>query len=360
MDGHQLLRLAKANLHIVRVIKETIDKYWPSGLDAEGKIACGRHHMPRLGEDELESVSWEFVLKGSPWEAPQTRIGQSRQLVTHILDAMLCNGWTAVTGLEISRSVNKKSALLFKRCSPRENSRHACLSPLGKQKYQLINAPPSLHRLVREEFRDVLMHERQSDHQSVCEMTFSGRPWWVINPDQERDGYIFIRKRMGRLLESLAEAGWRLVASASVARLTHEDKDIVSGDIHSWFLLYSGAVSPDGEPVTKAAEPRVARLRKEWSDEQPSSRSRTELTTGDGHGQKGKRSTSAIPRSINGITKQTRVISPPPAANGKPSARKEAQRSQSGNDILGGKDARQHPSRFKLTNAMKSQSIGGL
>lgn len=352
LDDNHFLRLAKADWPAVEVVQATIKKFWPLGLDAEGQIACGkgRAARPLNGHVDEEKVSWEFVLKGSPWELAAAKIGQARQLITFLLDALLANGWMAVTGMDISRSLNKRSAVMFRRCQPLANTtlRHACLSPLGKQHYQLINAPASLRRLVREEFKDLLMHEKITEHQAIWEMTLSGRRWWTLNPEQERESYIFIRNRMGRLLQALMDAGWHLVASFDVAREVQEDND-PKGGIHTWFVVYCGDISS-----SDMKQFAIKRIKKLWRsvDELNGRASSMEASTDgeereQGKSDKSKRSPSAA--------RSNRIASPVTVAGSV--GKRETRRSRSGHNLLNGVEPFSSSStRQKLTNAMKSNS----
>src|SRR4051794_14914193 len=106
LDDHNILRLISTNMHVVDVVKSIIDRFWALGLEAEGRIGTtGRRRLSDLTIQEQETipVSWQFVLKGSPWQGPSAKVGRSRQFVTELLDVLLTHGWTVVTGLDISR-----------------------------------------------------------------------------------------------------------------------------------------------------------------------------------------------------------------------------------------------------------------
>lgn len=245
LDEHSILRLIDGTPQVVEVIKAMIDRLWTLGLEAEGCIGVGKNRQ-KLAPDMEETISWEFVLKGSPWRAPASKIARSRQFITYLLDGLLAHGWTVVTGLDISRSRNKKSALLFQRCPPVTKLPHACLSPLGKEQYQLINAPTSLRLLVKKEFGDMVLHEKLTENDSVYEILLTDRQWWVADPEHEKDSYIFARKRMGHLLQTLMDANWSVIASADVAQEILETDSVDVGEgIHSWFVIYCGTDDAD-------------------------------------------------------------------------------------------------------------------
>lgn len=256
LDDTNILRLVNTSPQVVDVVKTTIDAYWIFGLEAEGRISSGKSPKtsPKKAAAMEEPLSWEFVLKGSPWRASAAKIGRSRQFITYLLDALSAYGWTVVTGLDISRAQDKKSALLFQRCPPVRGLHHVCLSPLGKQRIQLINAPGSLRHLVRREFANMVIHEKLSDDDTVYELIFDHRrSSWTADPEQDKDTYIYTRKRMGRLLDALMDGNWRVIASADVARQTRESDSSEDGEgIHSWFLMFCGSfIDTAGENPVK-------------------------------------------------------------------------------------------------------------
>jgi hypothetical protein len=322
LDDHNILRLVNANPNMVNVVKATIDRFWQLGLEAEGQIGHQSSKRQFDQEDE-QSISWEFVLKGSPWSASSTKVGHSRQFVTFLLDALLFQGWTVVTGLDISRTQNKKSALLFQRCPPVRNLHHVCLSPLGKQRFQLINAPASLRQLVKDEFEDVLGNERLSEDESLYEIEFEGRSWWVTDPEAgfAQDSYIFVRNRMRKLLQSLMDSGWRVIASADVARQTQDDKDDVGQGIHSWFIIFCGLNDADyreGEGasqmrITANSVLKVGSARDESHSAVGSQRSGYKRSTiaGARSASLTRRKLSPVPQRMGSIPRRSRTPSPP-------------------------------------------------
>jgi len=153
-----------------------------------------------------------------------------------------------VTGLDISRGLNSKSALLFESCAPSVGLRHACISPLGKQNIQLCNGPNSLRRLISSEFQKILSCEKtlnNEDETGYSDFTYEAKLagfHWDPHPEKDATEYVYTRRHMGGLLHRLMDAGWRVVVSADVGH-HQEDTDVGEG-IHSWFLIFTGS-TPD-------------------------------------------------------------------------------------------------------------------
>lgn len=263
MDGTSVLRLVGIEPSTVSAVEEAIARFWDGGLvgkpymvdESDGTRAMANG---RSGHDDdgvrlqyahhLEGVSVDFVLKGSPWLARLSKIGKTRQFVARLLDVLLSEGWTVVTGLDISRGLNSKSALMFESCAPSPNLRHACISPLGKQSLQLVNGPASLRRLIQGEFQRIITAEKTfndrdqgSGGAGFMDATFEAKLngfHWDPHPEKDATEYVYTRKQMGALLQRLMDAGWRVVVSADCGH-HQEDTDVGEG-IHSWFLIFAG------------------------------------------------------------------------------------------------------------------------
>lgn len=256
LDDMNLLRVVGATLQIADVVESVLRQHWPPGflgpremIDADpgSQTAplASRSLSSSASSSSDASVSFEFKMKGTPWKAGAAEIGESRRLVTTILDALLAHGWTVVTGIDVSRALNSKSALLFQSCPPVKGGAltHVCLSPLSKQNLQLTNAPESLRKLVKEEFHDIMVHEKLSDDESQYEIGLNGFHW-DPDPNSVTDSYTFVRRRMGLLLQRLMDARWMVIASADVAHQQEATGGVGEG-IHSWFLLYCGGSEND-------------------------------------------------------------------------------------------------------------------
>ena len=65
---------------------------------------------------------------------------RSRVLIVHLMERMASVGFFVTTGVDVSRKVNDKSLLLFKRGQPLQ-TQFLCVSLNETDKIRLINAP---------------------------------------------------------------------------------------------------------------------------------------------------------------------------------------------------------------------------
>merc|ERR550525_1266137 len=73
----------------------------------------------RIQDESKSQHHVKMRLNGSPWHCSGAEAVRSRQLVSHISEAMLQRGWALTDAIDISRrEKGEKSMLLFRRCVP--------------------------------------------------------------------------------------------------------------------------------------------------------------------------------------------------------------------------------------------------
>lgn len=222
LNRNDRIRLINVPDYICSAIKNTVEKFWPKGLQ----------------DEKNDENCYELKLRGTPWWADGQEAVHSRRLICHILETMASLGYFVITGIDLTRKINDKSVLLFRQGGQLQTS-FMCVSLNQTDKIRFINAPQN----VVEAGRSIIHHwplgletETIKYDGVTYEAKMKGNPWSSMH---KGDG-IHGRSVLLGLLCQFYPLGWRLVCSADVsAKFIHQDDGPdYPIDVHSWWLMY--------------------------------------------------------------------------------------------------------------------------
>ena len=132
-----------------------------------------------IQREEDKYGSWEFKLSGYPWCCSGDPAIKSRQLISRISETMLAHGWALTQAIDISRSLDDKSVLLYTRAQ-NCTTKFACLALSDVHRLRFLDFYPSdtqeLVTVVEREYLPGVTAKFQRD--ATCyEMDLEGPPW---------------------------------------------------------------------------------------------------------------------------------------------------------------------------------------
>ena len=132
-----------------------------------------------IQREEEKYGSWEFKLSGNPWCCSGDQAIQSRQLISRISETMLAHGWALTTAIDITRSLNDKSVLLYARAQ-NYTTNFACIALSDIHRVRLLDFSPSHTQQLREVLERVYLPgvKDQGQRDNTCyEIDLNGPPW---------------------------------------------------------------------------------------------------------------------------------------------------------------------------------------
>lgn len=190
-----------------------------------------------IQREEDKYGSWEFKLSGYPWCCSGDLAIRSRQLIARISETMLKHGWALTTAIDISRSLNDKSVLLYTRAQ-NYTTKFACIALSDVHRVRFLDFPPSdtsqLRSVLEREYLPGVAKQGQRD--SHCyELDLEGPPW-----TQNSSFNLHARSALLTVLAKADSLGWRLVASADVsAKYVHQENGPdYPIDVHTWYFVF--------------------------------------------------------------------------------------------------------------------------
>jgi len=211
------------------------------------KTITDHYSPPQRQEDKYGS--WEFKLNGYPWCCSGDEAILSRRLISRISESMLRSGWALSTAIDISRSLDDKSVLLYCKCAPQPNARFACVALSDIDKIRLLDFSADDQQKIRDALFNGYMPGFESEYQrdeGVCyQIRLNGCPW-----TSEATWNIHARAAMISVLHTAGNLGWRLVASADVSSKYHRQDNgpDYPEDVHSWYFVYWPSGQANDEP----------------------------------------------------------------------------------------------------------------
>ena len=132
-----------------------------------------------IQKEEDKYGSWEFKLPGYPWNCSGHEAIRSRRLISRVSEAMLAHGWALTNAIDISRSTDDKSVLLYTRCQPLSTN-FACLALSDVDRIRLLDFPPaetsSLKTCLVQNYMPGVQKEEVKDER-CHQLDFIGSPW---------------------------------------------------------------------------------------------------------------------------------------------------------------------------------------
>jgi hypothetical protein len=124
-DKIRMLRFPESE---VRLVRSTITRTWPRGLDVQ---------RPYSGSEE-------FKLRGYPWQGTGDDAVHSRRMLAGVLSGLYAAGWLLYISTDVSKRVLDKDSLLFRHCGPDHalpQSEWFAMSFSRSDRIRLIDAP---------------------------------------------------------------------------------------------------------------------------------------------------------------------------------------------------------------------------
>ncbi|KAK3754175.1 hypothetical protein QZH41_007957 [Actinostola sp. cb2023] len=166
LNNTDRLRLINAPQSMIPVVRQVITSVWMGGIQKE--------------QDYYGS--WEFKLSGNPWWSVGNESVMARFLICKILEALQSQGWKVQTSVDISRSSQDKSILVFAPSHQPESLPVMCLSFSDVDKIRLINAPQEFIGVCREIlmtkwYKGIAAEEQMKTSCTAHEFKLNGMPW---------------------------------------------------------------------------------------------------------------------------------------------------------------------------------------
>ena len=185
--------------------------------------------------------STEFKVSGTPFYCFGNESIASREMIAGVLQVLRQYGYEVLTGIDVSRKLDDKSSILFRKCH-RSSVRHSCISLNDVDTVRIINFPSkassSLELAVHQHYLPGIRGIMEKDSKTnCCQLKLSGTPWSALDKSYSIHG----KSMLMAILREANRLGWDLVASIDVsAKYVHPD----SGpgypvDVHSWFFKYT-------------------------------------------------------------------------------------------------------------------------
>eukprot|EP00092_Neocalanus_flemingeri_P024478 GFUD01026546.1.p1 GENE.GFUD01026546.1~~GFUD01026546.1.p1 ORF type:complete len:438 (+),score=109.53 GFUD01026546.1:178-1491(+) len=136
-------------------------------------------HYGVIQREEDKYGSWEFKLTGNPWCCSGDLAIRSRQLISRISETMLVHGWALTSAIDITRSLNDKSVLLYTRAQ-NFTTTFACIALSDVHRVRLLDFSPSHTEALREVLEQAYLPgvKSQGQRDNTCyEIDLNGPPW---------------------------------------------------------------------------------------------------------------------------------------------------------------------------------------
>jgi len=221
-------------------------------VDCKEESQCVRQAIANSGFRIINE--WErehhakMQLNGSPWYCSGADAVQARQLVARISEAMLQRGWALTDAIDISRRLDDKSMLLFRRCVPTTAS-FSCICLTSTDHLRLVNFSRGdqevLKTCIMENYlpgvsKAVGRLSVVGSRLSVIEQCNSVKFNLVGSPWSNHGAGLHARSLLVHLFAAALNLGFQIVASADVSSKFATDSDGNPDyplDVHSIYLV---------------------------------------------------------------------------------------------------------------------------
>jgi len=201
----------------------------------------------RIKDESKSQHHVKMRLNGSPWHCSGAEAVRSRQLVSHISEAMLQRGWALTDAIDISRrEKGEKSMLLFRRCVPTTAS-FSCICLTSTGNLRLINFSPGdqevLKTCILENYLPgVSVRDTSGAESNSLKFTLAGKPWnnHGEGPLSTHGAGLHAKGLLVHLFAAAINLGFEIAASADVSSAYFQSEDnpeFFPYDVHSIFLV---------------------------------------------------------------------------------------------------------------------------
>jgi len=221
LNKKKQLRLFNCSETLSRKVRDTIERN--NGIiESELKEVFGCH---------------EIKLKGKPWSGIGDKYLHSRQLICRITETMLCEGWSLVSSVTLTRSSSDKGVLLFSKdqaCT----ADVACLAMTGQQSITFIDFPVRDRNTLREEVERVQcvsgIQSEGCKENNCYQIELKGSIW-----SSSELLALHARSALIHLLKKANSLGWELAVSADVSSkyYPNDNGPDYPEDVDSWYFI---------------------------------------------------------------------------------------------------------------------------
>lgn len=151
--------------------------------------------------------TYEFKLKGNPWNAQNEQAVRSRRLLMAILIAMAKFGWNLLHSVDVSKHVQDKDTLFFKKGKSDPDIKLYAMTLNLSDRIRIVDAPSSIILSVKDAIQSQWHKgiQKEGEYQESIEFKLAGRPWLPqgseINP---------ARMLLCQILSNFREKGYKL------------------------------------------------------------------------------------------------------------------------------------------------------
>jgi hypothetical protein len=212
MNESDRLRFIQFSKEEVDALRNVIASAWPKGIQ----------------EERNYHGSWEFKLKGDPWDGQGGDAVPSRSLVCAVLAHLYQVGWVLVGAADASKKENDKDSLLFRRHGPSPPLTFFAISFNEDDKLRLIQAPPEMIPSFRQMLGPLLQDEHDKD--GAWQFKLHSYPWCAEGAEA-----VSTRTLLLNILQTLETHGFRIYASIDQSSGSYDEKKTTS-ETDTWFV----------------------------------------------------------------------------------------------------------------------------
>jgi len=202
MNEDDLLRFIQFSKEEIEGIRSVIATSWSNGIQNERD-----YHG-----------SWEFKLRGYPWQAQGSEAVSSRLLICRVLGHLYERGWMLVSSVDVSKKAGDKDTLMFRRHGPAPPLEFFAVSFNENDKLRLIGAPAEVLPAVRQMLGRAVQSETPKD--GSMQFKLQGDPW--ISEGSET---ITTRALVMNILQTIELHGFRMYATVNQSSKETEEMD---------------------------------------------------------------------------------------------------------------------------------------
>lgn len=218
------IRVMNLAANSIPALRACIEASWPYGIQSAG----------------LYGISYQFKLRGRPWEGDGEQANHSRRLMAGIFGFLLRAGWILKLSTDISKWTWDKDTFYFKQDAPPDPQVQVCAISFNEtDKVRVIGGPQEVANVVRSCVHNFWYRglQRECLYYGQPEFKLLGNPWTAEGKETMQT-----RMFVGQLIEALDRGRWEVYASIDISRGKGGKKSHID-DLDSW-ILRSKSPSP--------------------------------------------------------------------------------------------------------------------
>lgn len=222
-DRIRLLDFPEVTIDFFRAV---IREHWTSGIQYERDYAG----------------SFEFKLRGNPWQGRGNEAITSRRLIQNILHALHARGWVLMLSTDISKKLGDKDTLVFRHQVP-EPAPCTWMSVAfsNSDRLRFIDAPVDLVQAMVPMVSPWIQRVDGETESQCYDVKMNGYPWGATGSETME-----ARRLMLALIKGLEQQGSTIYAS--INQKMHNSSEASRGETDTWYCCRLVSWRP-GMPV---------------------------------------------------------------------------------------------------------------